>query len=205
MTYTDLKFIGITGGVGAGKSRILSYLEEKYKAVVIRSDDLARELMGKYPLKERLMDIFSGDKVFDSDGNIDRKKMSALVFNNKEKLELLNNAVHPAVKEEIIKIRNRLEEEGKVNLLVLEAALLLEEHYEEITDQIWYIYASEDTRRKRLKESRGYSDERIDSMFLDQKTEKEFRMGTDLTIDNDGSFEKACFDIDRAVGGLLNE
>ena len=205
MMYTDMKFIGITGGVGAGKSRILAYLEEKYKAVVIRSDDLAKELMEESPLKDRLMDIFSEDGVFDNDGNMDRKKMSDLVFHHREKLDLLNKTVHPAVKDEIIKIRDRLSKEGRTRLLVLEAALLLEEHYEEITDQIWYIYASEDTRRQRLKESRGYSDDRIDSMFRDQKSEEEFRRLTDLTIDNDGSFEKACLDIDRAAGGLLNE
>lgn len=68
--------------------------------------------------------------------------------------------MHPAVKEYVLHVLEQEKEEGRLRYLVLEAALLIEEHYDEICDELWYIYTSEENRRARLKRSRGYSDEK---------------------------------------------
>ena len=77
----------------------------------------------------------------------------------------MNEILHPAVKEYVLHVLEQEKEEGRLRYLVLEAALLIEEHYDEICDELWYIYTSEENRRARLKRSRGYSDEKISEMF----------------------------------------
>ena len=84
-------------------------------------------------------------------------------------------------------------------MLVLEAALLIEEGYGEICDELWYIYASEEVRRRRLKSSRGYSDEKIDSIFASQLKEAEYRMHCKEVIDNDGDIENTIASINKAL------
>lgn len=68
----------------------------------------------------------------------------------------------------------------------MESALLLDDHYEVFCDEVWYIDAGEDVRRKRLKDSRGYSDEKIDNILKSQKTKEELVEGCDYCIDNSG-------------------
>ena len=72
----------------------------------------------------------------------------------------------------------------------IEAALLIEDHYDKIVDELWYIYADEDIRRKRLKESRGYSDEKIDGIFDSQSSDDTFRKHCSVVIDNSGSIKE---------------
>ena len=78
----------------------------------------------------------------------------------------------------------------------------MEAHYEDVCDEFWYIYADEETRRKRLRESRGYSDERIDSVMANQLSEKAFRAGCQRVIDNGGDLERTEAEIERALREL---
>ena len=119
------------------------------------------------------------------------------VFDDPGLLKKLTEIVHPAVKQ---KVREEIEQHASYELIVVEAALLLDDHYDEICDEIWYIYASEKVRRQRLKSDRGYSDERIDEMFRTQRKEESFRELTDLTIDNSSDIiQNTCGQIDRAL------
>ena len=83
--------------------------------------------------------------------------------------------------------------------LILEAALLIEEHYDEICDELWYIYTSEENRRLRLKESRGYSDEKIDNIFASQLSEAEYRSACQKCIDNNGTVEHTYMQIEEII------
>ena len=96
----------------------------------------------------------------------------------------MNGIVHPAVKAYVIAEAKRERQEGTLALLVLEAALLIEEHYDEICDELWYIYTSEKNRRERLKLNRGYSDEKIDNIFASQLSESTYREVCREEIDN---------------------
>ena len=120
------------------------------------------------------------------------------IFSDDKKRELLNEVVHPAVKEYVLNAVKEAKKEG-LFMLVLEAALLIEEGYGEICDELWYIYASEEVRRKRLKSSRGYSDEKIDSIFASQLKEAEYRRHCKKVIDNDGDIENTIASINKAL------
>lgn len=194
-----MRIIGITGGVGSGKSRVLSYIEEKYEAVICQADHVAWEL--QKPGKSCYIEIVKhfGTAILNADGTIHRGKLGQIVFGNKEELLVLNQIMHPAVKREIVE-RIQAEKNKETKYFILEAALLLEEGYNQICDELWYIYADEDTRRLRLKESRFYSDEKIDAIMASQQSEAIFREQCKRVIDNSGNFEDTCYQIDKAIG-----
>lgn len=191
-----MKIIGVTGGVGAGKSSVLDYLHEKYNAVIVRLDDVSRSLLAKDgACYAQTVEIF-GDKIVREDGTLDRAAIAGIVFSDPCMREKLNSLVHPAVRRETEQLAERCRKEG-VLLLVLEAALLIEQHYDEICDELWYIYAGAETRTERLAESRGYSRERIAGMMASQLSDEEFRSKATFVLDNDGDFEKTKLRIDR--------
>ncbi len=178
--------LGITGGVGCGKSTVLSILETDYHAQLIEADRVAHELMGPSgECSASVARVFGAD-ILTADGAVDRSKLAPIVFADEKKRLRLNGLVHPAVKREI---RRRIAASG-ASLIVIEAALLLEEHYEEICDEIWYIYADRETRIRRLMESRGYSRQRALSIMDSQLTEEEFRAGCQAVLDNSGSIQQ---------------
>lgn len=169
-------FLGITGGVGAGKSEILAYLRENYKGKVMLADTIAHDLMEPGTLcYSRLRDLFAGEKIWAPDGSIDRPEMARLIFSNQEMREQMNGIVHPAVKKYVIDSVKSAKEEGTLDLIVLEAALLIEEQYDKICDELWYIYTREEIREARLMESRGYSREKVQQIFSSQLKEAEYR------------------------------
>ena len=198
-----MKFIGITGGVGAGKSEILSYLGKKTGVRVMLADEIAHELMeAGTDCYKCLRQTFNDEDIWNSDGSFNREKLAKVIFSDKLKRDIMNSIVHPAVKEYVIRQQKYEKERGELSLLVLEAALLIEEHYDKICDELWYIYTSEENRRDRLKASRGYSDEKIDNIFKSQLSEEEYRKYCAVVIDNNGSVEAAFEQIAKA---LVNE
>lgn len=193
-----MKIIGITGGVGSGKSRVLSYLEEQFDAIICQADHVAWEL--QEPGQKCYIEIveYYGKDILHGDGTIDRKKLGRIVFANPEELLVLNRIMHPTVKDEIMNRICNARKNG-ITYFFLEAALLLEDAYKQICDEMWYIYADEITRRIRLRESRAYTDEKIDSIMASQPSEKIFRKECQIVIDNSGKFEDTCYQIDEAM------
>lgn len=199
MRHTNMRFIGITGGVGAGKSAILDYLAGKPKVRVMLADDIAHELMKpNTECYNKLRELFDSS-VFNADGQINNIRMAEAIFNDSSLRDKLNAIVHPAVKEYVIKQYQIEKESGCLEWLILEAALLIEEHYDEICDELWYIYTSEENRRLRLKESRGYSDEKIDNIFASQLSEAEYRSTCQKCIDNNGTVEHTYMQIEEII------
>lgn len=185
-------FLGITGGVGAGKSEILAYLRDNYNGKVMLADTIAHDLMepGTFCYC-RLREIFGQEKIWDTDGKIDRPKMARLIFADSNKRRQLNEIVHPEVKKYVIDSVKKAKEEGILDIIVLEAALLIEEQYDKICDELWYIYTSSENRKLRLKASRGYSEEKIQNIFDSQLPEEEYRAHCEEVIDNNGTPDEA--------------
>ena len=181
-----MKVIGITGGVGAGKSTLLETLSDHISCHIVYADDVARELMepGTY-VNEALQDAFPED-LFNKAGMVRTRDMAAYVFGDEKKIEKLNSIVHPAVREEIEERIAEVRKSGDVDFFFIEAALLVECGYRDICDELWYVRASESKRSERLKDSRGYDDDRIASVFRSQLSDEEFEAGCDAVIVNEG-------------------
>lgn len=196
-----MKIIGITGGAGSGKSQVLQYLEQSYGAVVCQADQVAKRLEKKgTKCYKKIVDHF-GDAILDEQGRLDRPKLANIVFSNKTQLRILNEIVHPAVKDKINEIIRKEEKKG-TSVFALEAALFIEENYNAICDEVWYIYTDEETRKKRLKASRGYSDEKIEGIFSSQMSSSDFFTYCDRAVDNCNSFHETCGEIDDIMAQL---
>lgn len=191
--------IGITGGVGAGKSTLLSYIRDNYNCLVILSDDVANDIKKKgFPAYDALVEAL-GREILSDDGEIDKALMAKAIFNDKNKLKTVNNILHPAVNQYIINIVDDERKRGVYDFVFVEAALLIENGYDKIVDEMWYVYADEDTRRKRLKASRGYSDQKVTDIFKSQLSDETFREHCEFVIDNSGEDSKAFSEIDNRL------
>ena len=140
-----MRFIGITGGVGAGKSAILSYLAEKPNTKVMLADEIAHDLMEPgtdcyRQIVEQFkgLDIFTEGMSLKEDGQpFDRIKLAKVIFSDSKRREQMNAIVHPAVKAFVRKQYAVELDKGELEYLVLEAALLIEEEYDEISENVW--------------------------------------------------------------------
>ena len=175
-----MKTIGITGGVGAGKSTVLAYLEKKYNAFVIQADEVGHIVMAPgQECYQPVIDLFGKD-VIKNDKTIDRKRVSDVVFEQPDFLSRLNGIIHPAVKRYILKSLEEQKNKGR-KLCIVEAALFLE------------------VRIQRLMESRGYTREKSLGIIGNQASEAYFRVHTDYVIENNGDLEKTWKQIDEGV------
>ena len=125
--------------------------------------------------------------LFGTEGAIIKEHFIRDVIASDEKRKKLNSLVHPAVKEEVLRRVKDHRKKQDIDYFFLEAALLIEDGYKALCDELWYVFVTEENRRKRLKESRGYTDERIDEMFAAQQEEYVFLENCCVVIDNNGS------------------
>lgn len=195
-----MKVIGITGGVGAGKSEVLNFLLEHYNCRVIMADRVAHQLEepgGKCfePLTGLL-----GTDILTPEGKIDRQKMAVRIFGDAAILEQVNGIVHPAVKEYLLEQIAQERVAGKFDYLFIEAALLIEEGYIGIVDEMWYVHADVSIRRQRLKQTRGYSDDKIDSILAKQLPEEAFYKYCRVVIENSGTLTGVYQQIEKELG-----
>lgn len=197
-----MKIIGITGGVGAGKSHILDYILRNYKARIIKTDEAA-ELLRKpgHRCYERIVELL-GDTILNEDGIINRNKMAELIFSDQKKLEEINKIIHPEVNRYVAEEIKKEQENKEKDYFFIESALLIENHYDEICDELWYIDTKEEIRRERLKQNRGYSEEKISDIISKQLSEEEFKKHCQIIIDNNGEKQAVYKQIDENMGGI---
>lgn len=181
--------IGITGGIGCGKSVVMDILKNEYGAFVILADTVGHELMKPGAVNYNGIVNQFGKEILDKDGEIDRKKLGAIVFGNQENLTALNQITHPNI---INDIKNRIEEslnDSSIPFVCLESAILLDTDLYKLCDTILYVYAAEKVRIERLMAGRGYTEEYCRTVMAKQKNESVYRDKADLIIDNSGSIE----------------
>jgi len=170
--------IGVTGGVGCGKTAVCATLAEKFSAKCLIADDMAKKLMepgGK--TYQALIDAFGKDIVKKEDASIDRELLAERVFKGGGSTETINRIVHPIVidqiRTEIADFRSK-ENSGQDSFLVIESALLLDTDLPALCDRIWYVFAPEGTRIERLIASRGYSEEKCRAIMQKQRSVRAF-------------------------------
>ena len=185
-----MKVIGITGGVGAGKSTVVGILQRHYTTEYLHCDAIAHELMERGgSAHEELLSLF-GEDLVNGDGTLNRSKLYERAFLG-DRVEELNARVHPKVREYVEERIGTLRKDDFPGLVLIEAALLIEAGYKDICDELWYVHAPVELRRARLKANRGYSEERVDAVMAEQATEELFFSASDFVVYNDVSRE-AC-------------
>lgn len=200
-----MKTIGITGGVGCGKSKVLEYIKDNCNCFIILADEIGNKV--KEPGErcyQQMIDLLGKDIIDPDDprGCFDKKVIADKIFADNSLLEKVNEIIHPAVKEYFLELKAKKEAEGEIDYFFIEAALLIECGYKAYVDEMWYIYAATDVRRARLKESRGYSDSKIDNIMSSQLSEEEFRKNSDYIIDNSNDLEDTYKQIDNILSHM---
>ena len=182
--------IGITGGVGAGKSSVLKALEEHCNCKIVLADDVGNKV--KEPGQRCYHQIVEllGTEVLNEDLTINRAAMASKIFADVKILEQVNEIIHPAVKEYILNEIRIEREKQEIDVFFLEAALLIEAGYVPYLDELWYVFVEKEIRKKRLKESRGYSDKKIEQIMESQLSDTEFRKYAAVVLDNSYDFEE---------------
>ncbi len=196
-----MKVIGLTGGIGSGKSLVADILEQKYGAYLLNTDAIAKRQME--PGGESYLEVveYFGADILAEDGTIDRGKLASIIFDNSEKRLKINEITHPKVLDEVMKEIERIRQQGTHPYLVVETALMIEAGYDYICDEVWYVHAPEEERRERLRNSRNYSDEKIDVIFMNQSKEGDFRARFGKVVENVGGVEE----LEKQVGERLME
>ncbi len=206
-----MKKIGLTGGAGCGKSYVAKVIMKNFPILHISTDDIARKQMepggSSY---ERVVEAF-GKEILEADGRINRPELARIVFNDPERLQVLNSITHPNVWDELERIFGVVEK-GLVmsciferpipyKAVLIETAILKEAGYVPHCDEIWYVYAPEEERIGRMMRERGYSRERCLKTCKAQSTDEEFREYATAVIENPDK-TREC-DITRQVRELV--
>jgi len=189
------RVIGITGGVGAGKSRILSVLENFYGARVIQADQVAAGLEEPGQEGYRLLLELFGPGILGEDGRLDRKAFAERIFKDPEALSAVNAVIHPLTIAEL----QRQVKAGTAPVTAVEAALFDEES-RKICGELWLVDASEENRVKRLMENRGYTRQKCLDIIRNQPSREDFLKMADHVIDNNGTLEQVQARIAELLG-----
>ena len=195
-----MKVIGLTGGIGSGKSAISRFLGE-LGAVVIDADKIGHEVYK--PNTEGWHEIVAtfGQEILDANSEIDRKKLGELVFNRPELLARLNQIMHPRMYD-IAKARIEEYRRQGATVVVLEAALLIEAGWTSLVDEVWVAVSSEETVLKRLTEHRGLEKEQTLARIRSQLSSEERVKHADTVISNDGNLDEMKARVKELWAGL---
>lgn len=179
--------IGLTGGIASGKSTVSKMIKE-LEIPVIDADVIAREVVeiGEVAF-EKIVDYF-GQEILNETGSLDRKKLGAIVFNNEEKRLVLNQIVHPAVRN---RMNEKIEKQKKIGYktIVLDIPLLFESKLTYLVDKIIVVFVDQEIQKQRLKLRDQFSEEEALARIASQIPLKEKLALADEVIHNHGSLE----------------
>jgi len=183
----NMVVIGLTGGIGSGKSFVLNLLHERWNISVYEADKVAKELMmPPHDIYKEIVREF-GDGILNERENadgvlkaIDSEKLRRVVMNDPEALTRLNSIVHPGVK----KYFKDIIASESYDVIIIESAILLQDGYEEICDEIWYVRAERDVRLERIMKNRGYTLEKAESFMDNQPGDDYYMDHADRVINN---------------------
>lgn len=180
--------IGITGGIGSGKSMVAKLLEKRGAAVIL-ADEIAKEVVEPGTSAYKSIVQWFGDGILDKAGRIDRKKLGEIVFSNREQLEMLNRFTHSAVADRIEEILDGFKKQ-QVQLAVVEAIVPVRHGFLDLVDTVWVVVASEDIRIKRIKERSGLTPDEARQRIRAQMSDEMYKSIARQVIYNEGTVQE---------------
>lgn len=175
------RIIGLTGGIGCGKSTLIKLAEERCKVLNINTDNIAKYLMAKGNVSYDLIVDYWGKDIL-TDDEIDKKKLAKIVMANKDELFRLNSFTHPYVIKEVKDIIKNNSDD--YDIVIIESALLLDTPLKDLCTEIWNVSADLDKRIERLCLYRGYTKEEAERIIKNQKAESYYIEHSDKTFVN---------------------
>ena len=193
-----MKVIGLTGGTGSGKSVVSKSLSAA-GAVIVDADKIAHEIILKGKPAYHEIIAYYGTGILDEAGNIIRKKLGEIVFNDKEKLAFLNQCTHKYITAEVKRQIAEAKEIGTATAIIVDAPLLLEAKLETVCDLVWVVYADPEVRAQRVMARDGITYELAKARIANQKSWDEYKAAADAVIDN----SKDLAHLEEQLSGFL--
>jgi dephospho-CoA kinase len=194
----DMIVIGLTGGIGTGKSEVARILQG-LGAVLISADQVGHEAYQPHSeIWQEVVKAF-GEEILQANGEIDRKKLGSIVFSHPQHLARLNQIMHPRMAAIVARRIERLREEGAL-VVVVEAALLFEAGWDSLVNEVWTVDSTVEVVISRLQARNGLSEEEIRKRINSQMPAKERLARSDVVINNSGDVAN----LERAVQSLWN-
>ena len=197
-----MKVIGIVGGMGAGKSTVIALLDKMQPVSYISADKIGHDILLKgHEAYAQIVETF-GTAILDDNGEIIRKKLGEIVFQDPRKVQTLNEITHPIITKIIKDQIKNYKEISPGRHIILEAALLLESGLVDLTDVVVAVYADKDVRLKRVINREGLPKKQIIERFNAQKAWEELKVAADYIIDNSTSIENTQMQIKELLIAL---
>ena len=197
-----MKIIGLTGGIGSGKSTVSEYLASK-GIKIIDADRISHEITEKgSPILPVLAGSFGSD-IINADGSLNRKLLAARAFASEESGALLNGIMHGAIFELTDSRIAAIEKEGKDGIVFLDAPLLFEAGMDAKADETWLVHADKDIRIERVKRRDNLSEAEIIARMERQMSDEEKLSRADCVLDNSGTTQELYAQVDELLEALL--
>ncbi len=181
--------IGLTGGIGSGKSTVTKFLAE-LGAPIIDADKVGHAIYAPNgPAYDDVITAF-GPAILASDGTIDRRKLGPIVFADPDALKRLNSIVHPKMFALMREMVQQLRTQDEAKPVVIEAAILIEANWQPLFDEIWLVTASKERVMERIERDRGLKPEQTEARIHAQLSDDERQMHSTLVITNDGTIDE---------------
>lgn len=196
-------WIGLTGGMGSGKSTVATGLRARGWPV-IDADQLAREVLVADPGLLAKVRAEFGDEVFTTDGQLDRRELGLKVFGQKARLEVLEAIIHPAIQREVLRLKANLKSAGE-KLAIYDVPLLFEKGLQKQFDQVILIVAPLDLRRQRIRQRDQLDEREIDARMASQIPLEHKIPQAHFVLDNSGNKEDLAAEMDRLQAYLQTQ
>lgn len=185
-----MKILGIVGGIGAGKTTVVSILTELTPCYIIGADEIGHRILLKGGKAYTPVIQAFGEGILDDEGNIVRARLGSIVFADRSKLDVLNSMTHPLIHEEVQRLIDECKAQKQHEIIVVDAALLIEIGLVKLTDQVLAVYADEATRIERIMKREAFTRLQATERINKQKKWEELEKVAHYVIDNSLSYEQ---------------
>ena len=196
-----MKIIGLTGGIASGKSTVATELR-KQNVPVFDADEVSRNAVAKGSKGLALVAEAFGAEYLTADGEMDRAKISQLVFSDKEALKTLEGILHKIVWDEAEAFLAEAREQ-KAKLAVLDVPLLIETKWHERVDLVWLVAVSKEQQIKRAMIRSGMTEEEVKARIAAQMSLEDKKKFADVVLDNSGALEETMAQVHAELAKLL--
>lgn len=193
-----MKIVGLTGGIGSGKTAV-SKCFEKIGIPVFYADTVAKDLYNSPEVAEHIKKILEVDTIHNEKGDLDRALIASIIFKDQKKLDQVNNLLHPLVKDEFFTWMQK----QNAPYCIREAAILIESGSYKDCDSIIVVIADIDVRIKRVMARDGVEEKQVHDRIMKQLSDEERSKYADYTIDNNGSVEDLQIKVNEIHQKLL--
>lgn len=184
-----LKIIGVTGGIGSGKSAVARILRD-LGAVVIDADSIARAVTAKGGKALEELTGYFGNGILDENGDLNRKSLADMVFKDPVRRHALEAITHKHIVSKILDGVENIKNSGKTEVVVIDAPIPVEHGFLDVADEVWVVAAEKEIRISRAMERSGYTYEEALDRINSQMKDEEYLQVADDIINNDGSMDE---------------